>query len=570
MRNVFTNKYEKSQTIRPTLIALIFLVFISILSNASVASAIDITLAWVASNGAHGYRLFYKEDGQNYTYNSPDWEGVTTTATIYGLNDTKTYHFVVRAFNSQGESGDSNETTYQPISNPAISRSPSSLTNASTQGSNAPSQTFQLSNSGGGTLSYTISDNKSWLSCSPASGTSSGESDTITVKYNTSGLDAGTYSATITISASGASNSPQTIAVSLTIPESNLPAEKPVVTSPYAGEPECDLLIRITTEPFSDPDDGDYHSKSKWQIIKQQDSSVVLDITSSEYLTELPVPHTVLDRNTIYDVRVQFYDAYNEASDWSDPIEFITISTIVDSDDDGIPDDWEVEDSVDLNNDGTPDNDQPDFIKSILSAVGANEPFGVSKVSASIDAIEVLEPINPSTILEKTDRPATFLFGLASFRLSVSQLGATVQVRVYHSEDISGATSYYLYDTVNGWQDYTQYTTFNEDGRSVTVKLKDGGYGDSDGVENGIIVDPGGVVGANRSPGVDISTGGGCFIATAAFGSYMEPNVKVLRNFRDRYLLTHRAAKASVRLYYIYSPPIADFIAKHSEHQLHY
>jgi hypothetical protein len=50
----------------------------------------------------------------------------------------------------------------------------------------------------------------------------------------------------------------------------------------------------------------------------------------------------------------------------------------------------------------------------------------------------------------------------------------------------------------------------------------------------------------------------------------MEPNVKVLRNFRDRYLLTHRAAKAFVRLYYIYSPPIADFIAKHSEHQLHY
>ena len=338
MRNVFTNEYEKSHTIRPTLFVLMFIVFISILSYASVASAIDITLAWDASNDVDGYRLFYKEDGQNYTSNSPDWEGVTTTATIYGLHDTKTYHFVVRAFNSHGESGDSNETTSQPISNPAISRSPSSLTNSSTQGSNAPSQTFQLSNSGGGTLSYTISDNRSWLSVSPSSGTSTGESDTITVNYNTSGLDAGTYSATITISASGASNSPQTIAVSLTIPESNLPAEKPVVTSPYAGEPECDLLIRITTEPFSDPDDGDYHSKSKWQIIKQQDSSVVLDITSSEYLTELPVPHTVLDRNTIYDVRVQFYDAYNEASDWSDPIEFITISTIVDSDDDGIPD----------------------------------------------------------------------------------------------------------------------------------------------------------------------------------------------------------------------------------------
>jgi hypothetical protein len=57
--------------------------------------------------------------------------------------------------------------------------------------------------------------------------------------------------------------------------------------------------------------------------------------------------------------------------------------------------------------------------------------------------------------------------------------------------------------------------------------------------------------------------GGGCFIATAAYGSLMEPHVKILREFRDRFLLHNLVGKGFVRLYYTYSPPMADFIAKH-------
>lgn len=57
--------------------------------------------------------------------------------------------------------------------------------------------------------------------------------------------------------------------------------------------------------------------------------------------------------------------------------------------------------------------------------------------------------------------------------------------------------------------------------------------------------------------------GGGCFIATAAYGSYLEPQVMVLRHFRDNYLLTNRPGTMFVRLYYSASPPIADYIARH-------
>jgi hypothetical protein len=107
--------------------------------------------------------------------------------------------------------------TVAGIPQASISWSPSVLSASTVVGGNAPAQSFNVWNSGGGTLSYSITVDQSWLSCFPASGTSTGEHDSITVSYSTASLSLGTYSATVTISDPGADNSPQTVPVTLTV-----------------------------------------------------------------------------------------------------------------------------------------------------------------------------------------------------------------------------------------------------------------------------------------------------------------------------------------------------------------
>jgi predicted secreted protein len=101
---------------------------------------------------------------------------------------------------------------------PTTNPSASSLTFTCIEGGPNPSnQTLSITNNGGGTLNWTASVSEPWLNLSPTGGTTTTETDVITVRVNIAGLTAGTYTSKITITDPGATNASQQVPVTLTL-----------------------------------------------------------------------------------------------------------------------------------------------------------------------------------------------------------------------------------------------------------------------------------------------------------------------------------------------------------------
>jgi probable HAF family extracellular repeat protein len=144
---------------------------------------------------------------------------------------------------------DTNATVTEVCYNgpPSIGYSPTSFSFSATQGgSNPPNKSLSIWNAGGDTLTWSVSNNAtSWLSLNPTSGTDSG---TVTVSVNIAGLTTGTYDATITITATGATNSPVVIPVTLMINETE---QNPVIDR-IMGVKEPGVIVRIIGQNFGD------------------------------------------------------------------------------------------------------------------------------------------------------------------------------------------------------------------------------------------------------------------------------------------------------------------------------
>jgi len=136
----------------------------------------------------------------------------TTTATLYAA--------AIDSFSGGTGTLQQNITVTAAAPTPTIGVSPASLSFNYQSGGTVPaSQSFAVSSSGSA-LSYTVSTSATWLSATPASGTTPGN---VSVSVTPGTLSAGTYTGSVTITSSGASNSPKSVPVTLTVTSATTP-----------------------------------------------------------------------------------------------------------------------------------------------------------------------------------------------------------------------------------------------------------------------------------------------------------------------------------------------------------
>jgi hypothetical protein len=216
-------------------------------------------------------------------------------------------------------------------------------------------------------------------------------------------------------------------------------------------------------------------------------------VTTPASLTTLKVPKLILEEDTDYTWKVLFINNHDTESEWSDDGAFTTYFADHDLNGNGIPDDKEVAADLDLDNDGVPDSDQTD-IKAINSEA-EDVQIGISvKGSANVASIVSMEieDAGEAIIISKSKgKPKTIQFGLIHFKILTNAPGDETVVTIHLSRAAFDKGKLFKYDPINAeWLDYSDYAEFSPNRKVVYLTLKDGSFGDADGIENGIIVDP--------------------------------------------------------------------------------
>ncbi len=412
-----------------------------------------------------------------------------------------------------------------------------------------------------GTITYVPAGSSGWASLAPTSGDlAAGETELAVLTVDRGDLPVGVYTATIPITSNGGT---QNIAVTMTI--ANAPSA--AIIYPTDENVAIETFLTFQAEFTSDSP----IARSEWKIYAQsllppKGTSGGIPGYTLIYQTDITGPETTItapwalfsavipNKGTgVYLWTVQCWESLADL-----PSEVAT------------SDDFQViQDQTYANQTITGQG-----LVDIQTAFAAVNPDVQAALNDVVDGETVvaavsggptvfIRSLNPENV-EGTNKPDNLDF-FFDVRVEDVTPGGTAVVAIYLPGNHMGE-EWYKYDSLlDLWYTYAggvfnrTVTVGGETYTELLLTLVDGGAGDFDGAANGTIVDPSGSV--TIPAGGEVRGGGGCFIATAAFGSYQEYHVWVLRQFRDNFLLTNTAGRAFVRWYYRHSPKYAAMIA---------
>jgi hypothetical protein len=336
------------------------------------------------------------------------------------------------------------------------------------------------------------------------------------------GLDPFSDDAELDADGDGVSNLDEFLASSDTTNSGSAP-DAPVLES--ASEAERVSLTPVLLCGGYFDSDSDSHYQTRWQISTEPDfATLILDATSPAQLYTYTVGEMVLDVDTDYFWRVQFIDDNNGVSDWSDIATFTTVTaeSLGDADSDGLLDSQETDEMADVNENGIADLLENNIMT--INTVEGQTTVGVETLSDTVSLVSI-KSLSTDTV---DDRTVSLGFGLIGFKLYLQEGVTTASVKIHFSKKVPSTAKLYKYTVENGWQAYDN-AVFARNRKSVTLVLEDGGVGDEDGVQNGVIVDPSGIAYEEESETssesasvstTDASSGdsgsGGCFISAGS------------------------------------------------------
>jgi hypothetical protein len=552
---------------------LLILVLAFVLSGGAALAA-EVTLAWDENTdtGILGYRIWYGLE--SHTYPTLGYDGPDTTAAITDLEPGRVYYFAAKAYNSEGESGFSDEISYQvpdTVVSYVISASAGPNGTISPSGSvsvaGGAGRTFTITPAAGYHINTVIVDGapKGAVSSYTFSNvtanhaiTASFAADAVNYTITAAAGPNGTISPSGSVSVAGGASRTFTIAPATGYQVADVQVngqsmgplssytfanvqtsqaihaefealeQDPLLNAPSLLFPE-DGSGEITPIPLLeisgnfDPAENYRHVATRWQIATDAGfGRIVLDTTVDTedvigYLYSFQITEGILGGGKPYYWRARVMGSLGADtvwSDWSESFQFTTAQPdFSDINENGVRDDLEPA-SSDLDGDGTNDNDQP-YMR-VMTSMDGRSLMGL-KALAGVERFTYYGCIDPEAMPE-TGKPSDLPFGMINFRVETTQVGDTARFEVYLPEVPQENVQWYKSDPVNGWYKFPVARVNNV----FVFEVTDGGLGDADGVANGIIVDPLGISYTTTDAGNDNSINvlpggagggsGGCFI----------------------------------------------------------